>query len=58
MRQWLYNEDGGKLFNNDAEIETAIKNGYVDTPTKVGQVKEAVIKKPSRRTIRKQSEEV
>lgn len=35
MRQWLYNKDGGKLFENDVDIEKAIKNGYVDTPAKL-----------------------
>jgi len=41
MRQWLYNEDGGKIFKGD-EIAEASKNGYVDSPAKVGKATEDV----------------
>ena len=46
-RQWLYNENGGKLFESEDAIAKAINDGYVDTPAKVGVV-ETVVKKPTR----------
>ena len=38
-RQWLYNAEGGTLFESEKAIAEALKQGYVDTPAKVGQEK-------------------
>ena len=51
MRRWMYNEDGGKIFEEGEDIP----KGYVDCPSKVEKSKDTTI---DRAALKDEAEEL